>query len=326
MKIANPLYLLLFLLLPLLWYLRARLKPAAIRFSSLDLIKPRSGVVKASYSFILSLLRIAAFSLLIIALCRVQSASKPAENITQGIDIILTLDISGSMAAIDFKPQNRLEAAKEEVKRFAEKRTTDRLGLVVFSKEAFTQCPLTFDYTVLTEFLETVEMGLIEDGTAIGTALGMSLKRLKESEAKSKIIILLTDGVNNAGELDPKTGAQMAKAMGVKVYTIGCGKPGDALYPVDDPLFGRRYVKIAQELDEPTLKNIANTTGGKYFRAKDTTSLEEVFNQIDKLEKTELKFDDFTEYNELYGWFLVIALGLILAEIILSNTLFRKIP
>jgi Ca-activated chloride channel family protein len=201
-----------------------------------------------------------AIFIFILAFARPQAGQKEEEIITEGIDIMLTLDISGSMKAEDFAPQNRLGAAKEVLKEFIKSRKNDRIGMVVFSRYSFTQCPLTLDYGVLLELLDKVDIGMIEDGTAIGMAISNAVNRLRDSTVKSKIIILLTDGVNNAGKIDPMTAAKAAKALGIKIYTVGAGRPGGAMYPVEDPIFGKRYVQMETEIDETLLKNIATET------------------------------------------------------------------
>jgi len=262
----------------------------------------------------------------IIAFARPQSGMENREISAEGIDVMLALDVSGSMKAEDFKPLNRLHVAKEEIKKFIEKRVSDRIGLVVFSKSSFTQCPLTLDYGVLLNFLDQVKFGMIEDGTAIGMALANSINRLRESVSKTRIIVLLTDGVNNAGQIDPLTAATMAKAMDVKIYTIGVGKPGNSMYPVDDPIFGRRYQYKPNEVDEETLKSIAQKTDGRYFRARSEKELEQIYAEIDKLEKTEIKINEYIQYKELFSTFVLLGLILLILEVLLSQTVFRKVP
>jgi Ca-activated chloride channel family protein len=239
---------------------------------------------------------------------------------------MLALDVSGSMRAEDFKPENRLYVAREEIKRFVSKRASDRIGLVVFSQSSFTQCPLTLDYGVLLNFLDQVRFGMIKDGTAIGMALANCVNRLRESPSKSKVIVLLTDGVNNAGEIDPLTAAGIAKTMGVKIYTIGVGRPGNAMYPVDDPIFGKRYVYLPNEIDEDVLKEIAGKTGGKYFRARSEKELEQIYDEIDSLEKTKVKVNEYVQYEELFPSFVYFGLALLVLEMLLGQTIFRKIP
>jgi Ca-activated chloride channel family protein len=264
--------------------------------------------------------------LLAFALARPQSGRKGQEISSEGIDIVLALDISGSMRAEDFKPHNRLYVAKQVIKEFIEGRRSDRIGLVVFSKQSFTQCPLTLDYGVLFNFLDKVDFGMIEDGTAIGLAIANAVNRLRESEAEGKVVILLSDGRNNAGEIDPITAAQAARAMNVKIYTIGAGKPGNAPYPVDDPIFGRRYIYVENEIDEATLRQIAQITGGEYFRAKDEEGLALIYKQISEMEQTEIKVKEYLQYNELFSNYALAGLLLLVTEIVLANTRYRKIP
>lgn len=329
MRFANPLFLILLGIVPLfVWdYLRRnKRREASILFSDISIVKNIRPGFRAAYRHTPMILRMIAIFIFILALARPQAGQKEEEIITEGIDIMLTLDTSGSMRAEDFKPQNRLGAAKEIIEEFIESRKNDRIGLVVFARESFTQCPLTLDYGVLLDLLEKIDIGMIEDGTAIGTAIANSVNRLRDSNAKSKIIILLTDGVNNAGKIDPLTAAKTAKALKVKIYTIGAGKPGGALYPIEDPIFGKRYVRMETEIDEKLLREIANETGGMYFRAKDEEGLREIYETIGKLEKTKIETKEYANYTELAGIFLLPAFIIFLLEIALANTLFRKIP
>jgi Ca-activated chloride channel family protein len=262
------------------------------------------------------------------ALARPQAGQKSSEIYNQGIDILLALDTSTSMQAIDFKPANRFEAAKKVAKEFVKGRTHDRIGIVVFAGLAYTQCPLTADTDAVLNFLDQSAIGMTQvDGTAIGSAIATAVNRLKDSPGKSRVVILVTDGRSNIGEIDPLTAAQAAQALGARVYTIGAGQPGGALYPVDDPFFGRQYVKMpGQELDESTLAKIAETTGGRYFRATDSAALERIFKQIDSMEKSEIKTVKYTNYTELFGWMLWPAFILLLLEIALANTWLKRLP
>ncbi|MEW6555796.1 MAG: VWA domain-containing protein [Elusimicrobiota bacterium] len=272
-------------------------------------------------------LKVVALILTIFALARPQGGEKSAELTKKGIDIMLCIDTSTSMRAEDFKPQNRLDAAKEVVKKFIKSRKNDRIGVVVFSAVAFTQCPLTTDYGSVLDFIDKIEIGMTQtDGTAIGTAILTAINRLKEIPSKSKIVILLTDGRNNMGEVDPITAARAASSFGIKIYTIGAAGIGASPYPVDDPVFGRRYHWLKEDLDEPTLLQIANETSGLYFRAKDKSSLEEIYKKIDTMEKTEFKVEEYTDFNELYRWFLISAVILFLLEIILRNLVYKTVP
>jgi Ca-activated chloride channel family protein len=329
MRFANPLFLLLLPIIPLLvwdYFRRAKTREASIVFSDISIPKNIRPGFRVKYRHVPIILRMLAIFIFILALARPQAGQKEEEIITEGIDIMLTLDISGSMKAEDFAPQNRLGAAKDVMRDFIKSRRNDRIGLVVFSRYSFTQCPLTLDYGTLLELLDKVDIGMIEDGTAIGMALTNAVNRLRDSTVKSKIIVLLTDGVNNAGKIDPLTASKAAKALGVKIYTIGAGKPGGAMYPVEDPIFGKRYVHIDTEIDEALLKNIADETGGLYFRAKDKEGLEEIYKTIGQLEKTKIETKEYANYTELAGVFILPGFIFLLLEIMLANTLFRKIP
>ena len=329
MRFANPLFLILFGIIPvLIWYYfrQAKVRNASLSFSDVSIVKGIRPNFRVKYRHFPMILRMVAIFIFILAMARPQAGQKEEEIITEGIDIILTLDTSGSMKAEDFKPQNRLGAAKEVLEEFISSRHNDRIGLVVFARYSFTQCPLTLDYGVLLDLLEKIDIGIIEDGTAIGTAIANSVNRLRDSKVKSKIIVLLTDGMNNAGKIDPQTAAKTAKALDIKIYTIGAGKPGGALYPIEDPIFGKRYVRMNTEIDEDLLKEVAQVTGGMYFRAKDEKGLKEIYETISKLEKTEIETKEYANYTELAGIFLLPALLIILLEVILSNTIFRKIP
>jgi Ca-activated chloride channel homolog len=315
------------IVLLLYYYIKSgRIQAATVKYSDLKIIRRSARSGRQKFRFLLVIFRVLAISLFIIAFARPQAGTENREVSAETVDIMLALDVSGSMKAEDFKPNNRLYVAKEEIKKFVNKRTSDRIGLVVFSASSFTQCPLTLDYGVLLNFLDQVRFGMIKDGTAIGMALANCINRLRDSNAKSKVIILLTDGVNNAGEIDPLTAATIAKTMGVKIYTIGVGKPGNAMYPVDDPIFGKRYVYLPNEIDEKTLREIAEKTGGKYFRARSKEELEQIYDEIDKLEKTEIKINEYVQYRELFPIFVYLGLALLILEILLGNTIFRKIP
>lgn len=267
-----------------------------------------------------------AMALLCVALAWPRSGITYEEYLTRGVDIVLTLDCSGSMLSEDFKPDNRLAVAKAVVKEFVQSRPSDRLGLVVFSGQAFTQCPLTLDHGILLTFLERVKVGLIEDGTAIGNALAISVDRLTKSDAKSKVIVLLTDGQNNRGEVDPLTAAEIARTFNIKVYTIGVGTRGFAMMPVDDPIFGKRYVQMQVNIDEDVLTKIAQKTGGRYFRATDPEKLKEIYRTIGSMEKSEVKTRQQVSWNDHYRWFLVPGLALLLAVVLADLTFLRSLP
>ncbi len=329
MRFANPIFLLLLAVIPLLvwdYFRRAKLREARIIFSDISVPKDIRPGSRVRFMRVPVILRMVAIFIFILALARPQAGQKEEEIITEGIDIMLALDISGSMKAEDFAPQNRIDAAKDTLREFIKARRNDRIGLIVFSRYSFTQCPLTLDYAALLELLDKVNIGMIEDGTAIGTAITNAVNRLRDSKAKTKVIILLTDGVNNAGKIDPLTASKAAKALGIKIYTIGVGKPGGAMYPIDDPMFGRRYVHMDTEIDEALLKKIADETGGLYFRAKDKEGLKEIYKTIDRLEKTKIETKEYANYTELAGFFLLPGFILLLLEIALANTLLRKIP
>ena len=329
-RFADPQYLYLLLLIPVLiyWYWKRREKGSGkIRFSDIHVIKKVGKTAKQRLRHSLFLLRLLFISLVILAFARPQSGSQMRETTTEGVDIILALDVSSSMLAEDFKPKNRLEAAKKVAEEFIQGRQNDRLGLVIFAGESFTQCPLTLDYGVLMTLLQDIKVaGQDWDGTAIGMGIVNAVNRLRDSKAKSKVIILLTDGVNNRGEVDPVTASNIAAAIDVKIYTIGAGSQGTALYPVNDPLLGKRFVPMPVEIDEEVLKRIAANTKGRYFRATDTEKLSEIYTEIGELEKTKIEVKEFTQYEEYFHYFLFIGLGLFILEMVLANSVFRKLP
>lgn len=269
-------------------------------------------------------LRFFSVAFLLIALARPQSFTSGENISTEGIDIVMMLDISGSMLAEDLKP-NRLEAAKKVIDEFISGRTNDRIGLVIFARESFTQCPLTIDYSVLRDLLKEVKSGMLEDGTAIGNAIANGVNRLKDSDAKSKVMILLTDGVNNSGEIDPITAAQIAEKFGIRIYTIGLGRHGTAPYPVQTP-FGIQYQNVPVEIDEATLQQIAKITGGKYFRATSNRKLEEIYKEIDKLEKSKIEVTSYRHAHEKFYAFAGLGLLLLLTEFALKHLYLRSNP
>ncbi|MBW8889523.1 MAG: VWA domain-containing protein [Fibrobacteres bacterium] len=325
----NPWFLLGLAAVPLLaWdhFRKAARRKASIRFPSLAVIKRVPHSVMYRLRHILLVLRLLAISLMCIAMARPQYGESIEDITTNGIDIVLALDISGSMRTMDFKPQNRLYVAKKVMENFITGRTHDRIGLVIFAGRSFTQCPLTLDYGILVNFLRKIDFGMVEDGTAIGTGLMNACNRLRQSGAKSKVVILTTDGANNSGEVDPLTAAKAAKALGIKVYTIGVGKEGEQPIEIDDPLFGKRIITQKSDVDMPTLKAISDVTGGKSFRAQDSKALQDIYDQIDKLEKTEIKTTSYYRYHELFRNLLLLALLALILEIGLANTRFMKIP
>ena len=272
----------------------------------------------------LPVFKIATFVFLVIAMARPQSSLSESEISTQGIDIVLSLDISGSMLAKDFEP-DRLEAAKKVAMQFIKERKNDRIGLVVFSGESFTQCPITINHQVLLNLFKDIHSGMVEDGTAIGMGLSTAVARLKESKSKTKVIILMTDGVNNMGYIDPYTAIKMAKSFDIRVYTIGVGKNGMAPYPVKDQNGKTFYQNYPVKKEETLLKKSATETGGNYFRATGNNSLKDVYKKIDKLEKSKIKISNYHRKSERYHLFLFLALFCLLAEFILSKTYFKSI-
>ncbi len=318
----------LLVLAGMVWFYvkRKRIRSATIKYSDLRIVKQTSRTFRQRFRFVVPTLRVLAVVMFVIAIARPRSGTEYKKVTSEGIDIMMALDVSSSMQAEDFKPNNRLYVAKEEIKKFINRRVNDRIGLVVFARYSFTQCPLTTDYGVLLNFVDQVNFGIIEDGTAIGMAIANAVNRLRESKGKSKIIILLTDGDNNAGEIDPLTAANLAAAFNIKIYTIAAGKPGNQLYPYNDPLFGKRYVYQPTRIDEKTLKEIAKITGGKYFRARSGKELDEIYNQIDNLEKTKIEIASHIQYKELFHYFAYAGLLFLVLEILLANTYFRKLP
>lgn len=328
LRFMTPLALIFLLLVPLMIVLEIRSgagRHGTVRFSHLGVIRSVDSGQGRRSRRILFLLRLASLVFFILALARPQSGLREEEVITQGIDIVLAIDVSGSMLAEDIKP-NRLEAVKEVAGEFIRGRKNDRIGMVVFAGEAYTQCPLTLDYAVLWRFIDEIEVGMIEDGTAIGMGLATAVNRLRNSEAKSRVIILLTDGRNNRGEIDPVTAAQTAQAFDIRVYTIGAGTRGTAMFPVDDPVFGKRYVSVRVDIDEESLARIAEMTNGRYFRADNRQRLKEIYQEIDGMETTAIRVREYTRYAELFVYPLILGLLILLAEAVLTNTLFRKIP
>jgi len=305
---------------------RKRFKAAAIKYSDLRIIRRAARTSRQRYRVFLTILRMLAVVVFVVAFARPRSGTEYTEVTSEGIDIMLALDVSSSMQAEDFKPHNRLYVAKEEIKKFIHRRVNDRIGLVVFARYSFTQCPLTTDYGVLLTFIDQVDFGLVEDGTAIGMAIANGVNRLRESDSKSRIMVLLTDGDNNAGEIDPVTAASLADAMDIKIYTIGAGKPGNAMYPVQDPLFGKRYIYQPTRIDEETLKEIAAKTGGQYFRARSGEELEQIYGEIDEMEKTKIEIASHIQYQELFPLFTYAGLLFLVLEVILAHTYFRKLP
>ena len=326
-EFANPKYfLLLVLLLPMiLWYVfKEKKSHADLQFSSLRAFRGIRHAGRVWVRHVLFALKVLAIVFLVTALARPQSSNSWQTYTSEGIDIVLGLDISTSMLARDFSP-DRLEAAKEVATKFILERPQDRIGLVVFAGESFTQCPLTTDQAVLVNLLREVQSGMIEDGTALGLGLANAVNRLKDSPAKSKVVILLTDGVNNRGAIAPVTAAELAKTYGIRVYTIGVGTYGEAPYPVPSP-FGVQLQNMRVEIDEDVLRQIATVTGGQYFRATDNSKLEQIYKEIDQLEKSKMEVKHFSKKQEQYFWFGLIGVLLLVGEALLRYTLLRKIP
>ncbi len=333
-QFGSPWLLLFLLLIPLLVLLPRlfpqQMQPAGLRYSSTDLPAANPGRSwRVRFMGLPRTLRMIALALIVVGLARPQSVEAREVVHGQGVDIALALDISGSMASLDFKPQNRLEAAKQVISDFIKERPYDRIGLVVFASQAFNQSPMTVDHDVLGRLLDRIQLATdlgLEDGTAIGLGLANAANMLQNSDAKSKVVILLTDGVNNAGQIDPLTAAQAAATLGIKVYTIGAGRTGQVPVPATD-MFGRQVLTYQESnLDETTLKEIAKETGGQYFRAEDTAGLQSVYDQINSLEKSDVEITDFSSYQELAGLTLIPALALLLVEMGLRQTAFRRIP
>ena len=333
-RFVSPYFLILLLIIPgiVVFKLRKLKKNGSpeINVSSLSFSNdcPKSLPLKL-YPFVLSL-KYLALTLMIVALARPQWGTKKINVTTKGINIVLALDLSGSMAALDFKLNGkvvtRLDAVKSVVKNFIMKRSGDRIGMVVFGSQAFTQVPLTRDYSTILFILNRLKIGAAGPNTAIGDAIGISVKRLADIKSKSNIVILLTDGKSNSGELSPETAAEIAAKKGIKIYTIGVGSRGNAPFLVNDPVFGKRYVYQHVDIDYGILKKIAEDTNASFFAAKNTKSLEKIYSMIDRLEKTKVEVKAWAQYNDLYCWFLIPGFILLCLFIVLSNTRFLRVP
>lgn len=340
-ELARPELLLVGLLVVLptvLWHHLAeqRHRRATVRFSDVRRLRGALPPARFYLRHVLATLRLLAVALIVIALARPRLSQSLEEMLARGIDIVLCLDVSGSMLAEDMQPANRITAARKVSEEFIDGRRNDRIGLVVYAGRAFTACPLTTDYAVLTSLLRRADPSMIrEDGTAIGMGLATAVNRLRETGARSHIVVLVTDGRNNAGKIEPATAAELAKALGIKIYAIGVGGRGRARVPIVDPRTGKQmidpfsgpmYGYTDEDLNEESLRQIANATGGVYFRATATSALEAVFKEIDRMEKTEVKTRVYHRYTELFLWFLAPAVFLLLLETILANTRLRRLP
>ncbi|MGH7572221.1 MAG: vWA domain-containing protein [Gemmatimonadota bacterium] len=323
---ASPAWLLLLLLLPATWLWSRRRRRRALVLPALAATGELPTTWRERLRAAPEILRVLAFALGVIALARPQELEAGRPVTTSGVDIVLALDASGSMKAEDFQPRNRLEVARQAAIDFIEDRSSDRLGLVSFAGQAVTQAPLTLDHEAVVKAVQRVQIGALAEGTAIGTALATAVNRLRPSDAKSRVVVLLTDGVNNAGEIDPLTAAETARALGVRVYTIGIGTTGEAPYLLEDPRFGRRYVRVVVRIDEDVLRDIADRTGGRYFRATDPQALSEVYAEIDRLERSPLAGRRPVVRFDRYLWLLIPALGFVVLEGMLRGTLFRRLP
>lgn len=327
LSFAHPFFFGLLLLIPvMIWWQRRGNRKAdspALRLTTLHSLHRVKPTTRVRLRPLLFVLRVIALIMLTISLARPQSSNVTESIDSEGIDIVISLDVSGSMLAQDFKP-NRIEAAKSIALSFIDQRPTDRIGFVIFAGESFTQCPLTIDHNVLKEQVSQVKSGVLVDGTSIGMGLATAVDRLRNSKAKSKVIILLTDGVNNTGLIDPNTALEIAKAYKVRVYTVGIGTEGQAPYPVQTP-FGTQTQMMPVQIDEPLLKQIAGQTGGRYFRATGNSSMAAIYREIDKMEKTRIEISSYKHYAELFFPFACIALICLGLELVLRYTLFRSL-
>ena len=328
---AYPWLLLLLLLVPLLAWLKGKAgQPQAFLYSSVGLVKNIVGLSRGNIGKILLRMRWLALILLLIALARPRLAEGETKIRASGIDIVVALDLSGSMAAEDFElrgePVNRLIIAKDVLQQFVRKRENDRIGLVAFAGRAYIATPLTLDHEFLLANLDRLNLGTLEDGTAIGSAISAAVNRLREIEAKSRIVVLMTDGQNNAGKIPPLTAAEAAQALGIRVYTIGVGTRGIARVPYVNVFGQKGYIDQKVDIDEETLTKVAEMTGGRYFRADSTTALRKIYDEIDQLEKTEVEVNQYQRYQEMFPYFALGGLAILLLEIILSNTVWRRLP
>ncbi|MFZ5807274.1 MAG: vWA domain-containing protein [Verrucomicrobiota bacterium] len=328
---AHPGFLWLLGILPILAFWKGKFGAApAVEYSSTEIVSLVSKKRKQNAGKFLATLRLFAIGLCIIALARPQWGRSTTEEESNGIDLMLAMDVSGSMEAMDFKlygkPTSRLDVVKTVVAQFVEERSNDRIGVVAFAGRPYLVSPLTLDHDWLQQNMDRVQIGLVEDRTAIGSAIATAVNRLKNQPSKSKVVILLTDGVNNAGKISPLIAADSARAMGVRIYTIGAGAQGEAPMPIIDAFGQKRFVMMPVEMDEETLKKIADTTGGKFFRATDTDSLKRIYGEIDQMEKTTYRAKRFDNYKEIFAWALIPGLLILGGEILLGVTYLRRLP
>ena len=328
---AHPWLLSLVLLVPVIAWLKGRIgRPSAFLYSSVGLVKNIIGLTRSSVGKILLRMRWLALMLFLIAMARPQLGEGQAKVRASGIDIVVALDLSGSMAAEDFElkcqPVNRLVIAKDVLNQFVRRRSSDRIGLVAFAGRSYIATPLTLDHDFLLQNLDRLNIGSIEDGTAIGSAIAAAVNRLRDIQAKSKIVVLMTDGQNNAGKVPPLTAAEAAQTLGIRIYTIGVGTRGIARVPYKTVFGQTGYVDQEVDIDEEMLTKAAQMTGGKYFRAENTSGLRKIYDEIDKLEKTEVEVEKYQRYTELFPYFVLAGLAILLLEIILSNTVWRRLP
>lgn len=322
-----PYLLLLLLIVPLLILYRIYFDKqinARMLYSDTSQFKGARKTLRLRLRLLPDILRYLAVAVMIVAIARPQTHFSKDEKSIEGIDIVFALDVSTSMLAEDFKP-NRLESAKSVIERFIDARTSDNMGIVVFAGEAYTKCPSTIDHNILLQLLSATESGEIDDGTAIGDGLATAINRIKDSKSKSKVIILVTDGVNNMGAIDPLTAANIAKEYGIRVYTIGIGKIGYAPYPYQTP-FGKQYQNVEVKIDEPLLKEVAKATGGKYFRSTENSSLKAIFEEIDTMEKSKIDVSFYREYTDVGQRLILVVVALLVAEVLLRKTILRTNP
>ncbi|MBN2537048.1 VWA domain-containing protein [candidate division WOR-3 bacterium] len=325
MRFAHPWFFLLLAPVPAFaWWMLVK-RRASIRYSDLSFLSGASNPGPLLRAIPVALYALA-LAMMVVALARPQKGRRYEEVETRGIDMMLCIDVSGSMQAEDFAPKNRLHVAKERAKEFIAKRAGDRIGLVVFAAASLTQCPLTHDKNILNDLIDRLDFGMLEDGTAIGMGLGSATARLRKSEARERVVILLTDGVNNAGDIDPLTAAQAAAGFGIKVYTIGVGSRGEVPFPVQDPVFGRRYARVKIDIDTGVLDRIAEITGGRSFLATDAEGLKLVYDEIDRMEPTTFKVKQHTVYSERAGVFLLLAVVFLAAGALVAGLLLRRLP